>query len=342
MSIVLDIGTRHLRSLRCEGGRLIGRKNHAVYVALPDQPNQRRMLEKASIGYATCSGGLLVIGQAALETADLLQVPCIPLLMNSQLPEADPVARQVLTSLIDCLLPPALEEGDRCWTVIPGAIDDDLSAERRFFTQLIRLRGYQPRFFSPGLAVALAELESTGFCGVVCDFGAGVTRTTLAIRGRESISTCIRKGSNWIDERVAESEECILWDSDGHRYLNSVAISRWKQANLVSVLKPVTEREQRLSLVCEELITETLRSLDRQLAGKSVVSTIPGPLPLICSGGLSRLSGFPELLHDMTRKANLPIEISEVRRCSDADFTVCRGGLILDELERMAGLARVA
>ena len=342
MSIVLDVGTRHLRSLRCEGGRLVGRKNHAVYVALPDQPNQIRMLEKASIRYATCAGGVLVIGQAALETADLLQVPCIPLLADSRLPQADPVARQVLTTLVDCLLPPALEEGDLCWTVIPGAIHDDDSAERRFFTQLIRLRGYQPRFFSPGLAVALAELEASGFNGVVCDFGAGVTRTTFADHGRELISTCLPKGSNWIDERVAESEECILWDSDGHRYLNSVAVTRWKQANIVSVLKPVTEREQRLTLVCEELIAETLQTFNRKLAEHGVHSSIRRPLPLVCSGGLSRLSGFPELVHEMTRKANLPIEISEVRRCSDADYTVCRGGLILDELERMAGMARVA
>lgn len=342
MSIVLDIGTRHLRSLRCEGGRLVGRKNHAVYVVLPDQPNQRRMLEKASIRYATCSGSLLVIGQTALETADLLQVPCIPLLLNNQLPQADPVARQVLTSLIDCLLPPAFHDTDICWTVIPGAIDAEDSAERRFFTQLIRLKGYQPRFVSCGLAVALAELEATGFSGLVCDFGAGYTRATLAYHGIELITTCFAKGGNWIDDRVAESEGCILWDSEGHRYLNSVAITRWKQAKMISVFKPLSEREQRLSLLCEELISETLRTLKQQLSGHSLIATIRQPLPLVCSGGLSQMPGFCELLNDMIRDASLPIEISEVRRCTDPDYTACRGGLILAELEATAGLTRVA
>jgi hypothetical protein len=341
MSIALDIGTRHLRSLRREGGRLVGRKNHAVYLELPDKPAQRRILEKASIRYATCAGSLLVIGQAALETADMLEVPCIPLLRDSRLPQADPVARQVLTSLIDCLLPPARQTGEPCWMSVPGAIDAD-SQEQRFFTQVIRLKGYQPRVVPPGMAIVLAEMGQQAFTGFGCDFGSGSTRISLAHHGLELFSTCTLKGSDWIDARLAESEGCILFDTEGHRYLNTTSITRWKRANLISVHKPITEREQRLSLLCEELIDETLQAVRNQLADNRTVRTLRDPLPMVCAGSLSSVPGFRELLFGMLRNAKLPIAISEVRRCSEADYVVTRGCLILAELADSPAMPRVA
>lgn len=341
MSIALDIGTRHLRSLRREGGRLVGRKNHAVYLSLPDRPGQRRILEKAAIPFATCDGSLLVIGQSAVETADMLDVPCIPLLMGSRLPEGDPVARQVLTSLVDCLLPIAARSGEVCWMSIPGPVDDD-SVERRFFTQLIRLKGYQPQIVQPGLAIVLAELGQQEFTGIGCDFGSGYTRTTLAYHGIERLSTCLDKGSDWVDSRLAESEGCILFDSEGNRYLNTTSIARWKQVNLISVHKPITEREQQLSLLCEQLIAETLQAVRRELADGPVLRTIREPLPVVCAGGLTRVPGFLELMRSMIREAHLPITISEVRPCAEADYVVTRGSLILAELTADPAISRVA
>ena len=193
MSIVLDVGTLHLRSLRREGGRLVGRKNHAVYLSLSDKPAQRRILDKASIRYATCAGSLLVIGQSAIDAADMLEEPSIPLMLDSRLPDDDPIARQVLTSLIDCLLPPAQHAEETCWINVPGTIDER-SAELRFFSQLIRLKGYVPRPVQPGLAVILAELGHNGFCGIGCDFGHGGTRATFAYHANERFSIGLKKG----------------------------------------------------------------------------------------------------------------------------------------------------
>ena len=113
MSVSLDIGTRALRSLRQQGARLIGRQNMARYVVLPDRPQQRRLLESSSYRYATCEGSLLVIGRAAGELAETLQIPEIPLLRDGELPMDDPLARQVMASLIESLLPvPAVALGE--------------------------------------------------------------------------------------------------------------------------------------------------------------------------------------------------------------------------------------
>lgn len=341
MSIALDIGTQHLRSLRREGGRLVGRMNHAVYLSLPDKAPQRRILEKASIRYATCKGSLLVIGQSANDAAEMLDVPCIPLLINSRLPDGDPVARQVLMSLVDCLLPEASRNEEVCWVTIPGPADTD-SPERRFFLQIIRLKGYIPRVVQPGLALVLAELGQNGFSGIGCDFGGGYTRTSFAYKAREYFNTSIARGSHWVDASLAEAEKCILWDSAGHQYLNTAEIVRWKRSHLISVFKPITEREQRMALLCEEVISQTLADLESHLASEPIVGTVREPLPLVCSGGLARLPGFVELLHDMVRDSRLSLEISEVRPCSEPDYTVARGCLILAELEGVPAISQVA
>jgi len=341
MSIALDIGTRHLRSLRREGGRLVGRKNHAVYLALPDRPGQRRILEKASIRFATCSGSLLVIGQAAIETSEMLEAPCIPLMIDNRMPPQDPIARQVLTSLIDCLLPPSNQSGEDCWVNLPGAVDGE-SAERRFFSQIIRLKGYVPQLVHPGLAVALAELGRSGFTGIGCDFGNGHTRASFVHHGVELCCMSLEKGGGWIDSRLAETEGCVVWDREGHQYWDTSAIARWKKANLISVHQPVCEREQRLSLLCEELIVEALHEIGRQLAADRVVRTLKQPVPFVCSGGLSTIPGFCELLFDRVRDAHLPVAISEARSCADPDFTVTRGGLILAELAASGTNPKVA
>jgi hypothetical protein len=341
MSIALDVGTHHVRSLRREGGRLVGRTNRPIYVSFPDRPAQRRILEKASIRFATCQGGLLLIGQSAVEAAEMLETPCIPLLIENHLPEADPVARQVLTTLIDCLLPRASTAGEFCWMTVPGSGGED-SPEARFFSQLVRLRGYLPRIVHPGMAVVLAELGHCGFSGIGCDFGSGYTRSAFIYQAVERSRACHEKGAAWIDAKLAEAEGCILWDREGNQYLNSEAIARWRNSSLISVLKPITEREQRLALLCEQLIAEALQEIQDQLSRDRVAATLRAPIPIVCSGGLTRLPGFVELVREMLREASLSSSISDVLAAPDPDYTVARGCLILAELDQQTVRPKVA
>lgn len=155
-----------------EEGRLFGRTNLAEYIALPDTPGHRRLLERAASSFGRCEDSLLVIGEASVELAETLQLPTIPLMPKGRLPVDDPLARQVLASLVDAVMPAARSKGQPCWMTIPGAIfEESESPERIFFSQLVRLKGFEPLVVSSGRSVILAELGANGFTGLGFDFG---------------------------------------------------------------------------------------------------------------------------------------------------------------------------
>ncbi|MBX3438290.1 MAG: cell division FtsA domain-containing protein [Planctomycetaceae bacterium] len=344
MTIALDLGSRHFRSLRRQGGRLIGRRNLAEYVALPDTPGHRKLLERTSYPFACCEGSLLIVGQAALELAETLQLPSVPLLLSNQLPVDDPLVRQVVASLIDCLIPRAENAGEPCWMTVPGALHDPETVEdRKFFCQLVRLKGYEPRVVSSGRCVILAELGAEGFTGVGLDIGAGATRASVAHHGREIARTHVPRGGRWIDKRLAESEDRLLWDAQGNRFLDLTGITRWKESKLVSVLNPISEREQRLALLYEELLGDMLAQFRVELAQQASLKMLPQPLSLVCTGGVTLVPGFSGLMEEVLQDTLFPIPISDVRCAHATDYTVARGTLILAELEEtVANQALVA
>ncbi len=344
MTIALDIGTRHFRSLRRQGARLIGRRNLAEYVALPDTPGHRRLLERTSSNFARCEDSLLVVGQAALELAETLQMPSVPLLASGRMPQDDPLARQVIASLIDCLIPRSEGTEEPCWMTVPGDIHDvETLSDRKFFSQLVRLKGFEPRIVPSGRSVILAELGDEGFTGLGLDIGAGASRASLAHRGQELVRTHLARGGRWIDKKLAESEDSLLWDAQGNRYLDLTGVTRWKESRLVSVLNPISEREQRLALLYEELIGDVLAQFRVEVVRQTSVRSLPQPMPLVCTGGATQVAGFTGLMEEILQDTMFPIEISDVRTAHVTDYTVARGTLILAELEEtVARQARVA
>jgi hypothetical protein len=344
MTIALDIGTRHFRSLRRDEGRLIGRRNLAEYVALPDTPGHRRLLERTASSFARCDDSLLVVGQAALELAETLQLPSIPLMTTGRIPSHDPLARQVIASLIDCLIPRTDADGRRCWMTVPGGLDDpETAGERMFFSQLVRLRGFEPHIVSSAHSVILAELGSNGFTGIGLDFGAGASRASLAHRGCELARTHLARGGQWIDQQLAESEDSLLWDAQGNRYLDLAGITRWKESRLVSVKCPISDREQRLALLYEKLIGEVLTDFRAAVKQLPSARALPQPMPIVCTGGVTQVTGFAALLEELLQDIMFPLVISDIRCASEAEYTVARGSLITAEVEEsVTQHARVA
>ncbi len=344
MTIALDIGTRHIRSLRCEGGRLLGRTDLAEYIALPDTPGHRRLLERTASSFGRCQDSLLVVGRASVELAETLQLPTVPLLPNGRLPSKDPIARQVLAALIDALIPTAIETDQTCWMTVPAVVAAERdSPERTYFSQLVRLKGFEPCIVSAGRAVILAELGANGFTGLGFDFGAGAVRASLAHHGRELAHSLIKRGGHWIDTRLADSEHSFIFDAQGNKYLDCSGITRWKESHLVSVLNPISVREQKLALLYEELIGEILATFLTDIVQQTSIAQMRQPLPLVCTGGVSQVAGFVPLVEELLRDTMFPLRISGVRCATEADYTVARGCLIVGELEQTIGSpARVA
>lgn len=343
MSAALDLGTFRIKTLFGRGDRLVGRKCRTVHVVLPDTVARREALEKMRVPFAVCEDSLVVIGDAAIDVAQMFGAPVLPLLPAGQLPEGDPPVRQILATLIEAALPEPQKPEEYCTLILPGGCAGSRrkpSREQEFFTRLVRLRGYSPLMLSASMAAVLGQLAESGFTGIGISFGATSTQISLAWQGREISSCFVPLGGDWIDEQTAESEGAYTWDSRGVRFVDVHTIRRWKENCDQSIATPATRRDQRLSDLYRELLATIATRAGQEFAEAMQRLDLQKPLAIAAAGGVARIPGFRELLAQAFREESaFPIAVGEMRVATDSDFAVARGGLIYAQLEAEAGAA---
>lgn len=326
MTIALDIGVHRLRSLRCDGGKLVGRGCRTLHAVLPDSPARRQLLDQSAVPYAACEGNLVLLGDAAAEFAALFQTQPLPLLPGGKLPSDDPPARQILASLVELLIPRAQHAGEICCLLLPGKAGD---RERDFFTRLVHLQGYTPRRLDAGLAVVLAELAPKAFTGIGISLGASSCEATLAHRGREVARCTVPHGGNQIDEQLARADRSAA----SRQSLDPHEVGRWKKTCAESIVEPATERGADLRDLYRQLVAELVATMVTTFAPLLAAQAVAPPLHVAVCGGTARAVGFSTLLQQALRAVEWPIPLGQVRIAADSDYTLARGGLIHAELE---------
>ena len=324
MSIGLDLGTTQFRSLRIAGEELIARQCRAVYVVLSDTASHRRLLEQSGAKFASCGDDLVLFGDLALEWADILNLPVIALLPGGRVPQSDPVARQILTLMIDAVLPQAERLGDVCCLTIPGGHDihqAELPYDVRFFQQLVALRGYQPKLISPGQAVVLAELESASFSGIGISFGAGNCQIGIVHCGRE-LASCS------FDECPVEHSSDRVEPTSANTGEESIPADRMLRA----------ARDQVLVRGLTQTLTAARDELDRQ----GVIRWLAQPTHVVCTGRPTTESGFSQLFAQVWSSLDWPMKVGQLRVSTDAIYSIARGCLIQSRLENRDDQHRAA
>jgi len=330
MMASLDLGSSEFRSLRREEQRLIARRMPAVYTVLEDVPGNRRLLEQSQIPFSTPAGSLVVIGEPAQEVSRLLRHPLVPLLTGGVLGEQDPVSRQVCAWLINLLLPRAQSPHDLCVMTIPcgeatGTLQDSWTPQ--FLEHVVQLQGYQTCVMQPAHALAIAELEDHEFTGICLSVGAESISFCATLHSQPVLEARPHKGTREILERFAHEHQKFIWDSNGNSFLNLAAVSRWLTDSEISLVAPQTEEEAWLASALEELLLSTCFQLKRKVAA-CTDSILRQPLPLLISGGITRLHGFRDLVAESIKLSGLPVQISEIQPATFEPYSVSRGLLI--------------
>ncbi|MDP1798646.1 MAG: hypothetical protein Q8K78_14225 [Planctomycetaceae bacterium] len=303
MSIGLDLGTTQFRSLRRHGQRLIGRQCPCAYALIADTPTNRLMIERDDLPFLELEHELILIGDAAIAWADHAPVALRALLPDGKLPADDGLTREILTFLVDAVLPPATFPNEHCALTIPGELfPDDGGVERPFFLELVKQRGYEPIVIGQGMAAVLAELSDAGFSGIGISLGASQCEFALVHCGAEQARCSIPWGTADIEDHGATSSDRIVTDF------------------LVELL---IEAGMRISLH----------------DGFRVVSQ---PVSIVCSGGLTQRDDFNQRLQTAWQRAAWPIQVRSLRIASDALYTIARGCLIQAKLELQASVLRAA
>jgi len=326
VSIGLDLGTTQFRSLRVAGNELIGRQCRAVYVVLSDTVSHRRLLEQSGAKFASCGDDLVLFGDLALEWADILNLAVVPLLPGGRVPQSDPVARQILTLMVDAVLPPAERLGDVCCLTVPGGHDinvnqAELPYDVRFFQQLVALRGYQPKLISSGQAVVLAELASASFSGIGISFGAGNCQIGIIHCGRELASCSFKEAP--VDHSADRMEPTSF-----NTAREPIPADRMLRA----------ARDQ----VLVRGLTETLTAARDELDKQGVIRWLAQPTHVVCTGRPTMESGFSQLFAQVWSSLEWPMKVGQLRVTADAIYSIARGCLIQSRLENCDDLHRAA
>jgi len=86
----------------------------------------------------------------------------------------------------------------------------------------------------------------------------------------------------------------------------------------------------------EQMIGELVKVLRETLDSQPRIALLPQPLPLVCGGGLTRITGFAEALERELSRQQFPIALAGLRLAADAEYSVARGCLIQATLEESA------
>jgi len=341
MTIALDIGTSSLRSLRRRGERLIGRNCRALYAVLPDSSQRRSVLDQLAVSYSVSENNLILTCDAAADYSRLFQVPCLRLLPEGRLPANNPPARQIVSWLIDRLLPEPADSQTVCCLTLPGPKRSDSFTslpQSELLTHLVRLRGYRPVILNPARAALFAELGSESFTGIVICFGAGTTEMVLGRQGVEVASHTVSIGGDWLDQALAEADPQFAGDASGNDGLYLDDVTLWKETFGRSILHPRTDREAFLADCYRDMIEQVLEEVQQALLTSPLALSLPHPISLILCGGTARVRGFGNLFQQVLADTSFPVRVKKVRLVTDSDYIVARGCLIAAELEQRAAL----
>jgi hypothetical protein len=315
VSIGLDLGSTQFRSLRRQGDRLVGRICKLEYASLPDSSHHRRLLDRDQLAYAECDGALILLGDQAAEWARLLRTPLQTLLPDGQLPANDVLSRQILTLMLDAVLPPPGFSDEVCCLTVPGELlPDDEGLERSFFGRLVSLRGYRPRFIGQGLAVALAELADAAFTGIGITLGATQCEFALVRSGQEHARCAIPWGTSELVESRSQA---------------------------TSEMPGFSARDPNDELLSDFLV-DLLIEAGLRIGQPGGFQLLTQPVSIACTGGITTRPGFERLWQQAWQRAAWPIQVRSLRVATDAAYTVARGCLIQAKLEAQPTALRAA
>lgn len=352
MTVALDLGSTGIRSLRREDEALRSRTSRCVYSVLPDSPAHRRLLEQGDIPFTTCEEGILLLGDGAFESADLFKAQCRPLIANGRLPKGDPLVRQLVSSLVEVILPTASERNEICSLTLPGGAALDSSSEARadleFFIRLVRLQGYQPRLLPASQALILAELVETGFTGVGMVFGASSCEAILSHRGNPICHAASDRGGEWIDDQLLTKfpppGEALQERETDHTsaHSNLDRITQRREQIETPLTMATDEFAAHTSKLLHDVIHELCDGFCTELIRSRSAKELPSPLPVVCAGGLSATQDFHSLLFSILQGLKSPVPLQSPKIIGSDQRSITRGLLISGELEAMSHRDRKA
>lgn len=316
----VDIGTMNLVSARKTAKGVETRRMRDAFLDLPSE--SKKMLKLSGVSYVDRGDEILILGDAALDTANIFGREARRPLSGGLISSTETDSLEVLGLLVRNVLGDPLEQDEHCYFSVPAAPIDvagrDIVYHRGIFDRIVSECGYTPHSGNEAMAIIYSETAKDGFSGIALSFGSGMTNVALAVNTIEGLSFSVGRGGDWIDSGAAKSI--------GSTQARMCSIKE----KGIDLNNPEGREQEALVFYYKNLVEYVLDQIAAQFKTIENRFSLPKPVPLIVSGGTSMAGGFLEFftgVFDRKRK-KFPIQVSEIRAASDPLNAVAHGLLV--------------
>lgn len=320
LGVGLDVGTMNIVAARKTDKGVETRRVRDAFLELPVE--SKKMLKLSNVSFVERADELLILGDAAMDTANIFGREARRPLSAGLVSSSDIDAMEILGLLIKNVLGEPQKPGEHCYFSVPAAPVDkpgqDVIYHRGVLEKIVRECGYTATSGNEAMAIVYAETAKEGFSGIGISFGSGMTNIAMSVNTIEGLSFSVGRGGDWIDNGSAKS-------------IGSTAsrICAIKEKG-VDLNAPVGREQEAVAFYYKNLIEYTIDQIALQFASIQGKFTLPKPVPIIVSGGTSKAGGFLDLFKSVFEKKRkrFPIEVSEIRASVDPLNAVANGLLI--------------
>jgi hypothetical protein len=325
IGVGIDLGTMNLVAARKMNKKIIHTRVRDAFLDLPLE--HKRMLKFSNTDFIEMEGKLLVIGDKALETANLFNREVRRPMTQGVLAAGEIDAQRVMALMMKKILgEPRTEKEKCCYSVPATAVDvlgSDITYHKAILGKILSELGYDPEPTNEALAIIFAECMKENFSGVALSFGSGMTNVCLAFNAMNALEFSLGKGGDYIDNGAARA----------------VSSTAGKMCSIkeggIDLTSPKNREEEAIALFVQTLIDYTIQNFTQHFSKAKKEILIPKPIPIIISGGTSLAGGFLEKFKEQfeSHRAKFPIQISEIRAASDPMNAVATGLLMQAQMD---------
>ena len=320
LGVGLDIGTMNVVSARRGAKGIESRRVRDAFLDL--DPSAKRMLKLSGVDFFERNGELLIVGDKALEIANVFGKEARRPLSQGLLAAGEIDALEVLGLLVKQVLGEPAEAGEACYYSVPAspvdATDRDVIYHSGVLGRIVTECGFRAVPSNEAMAVIFNETAKDGFSGVGISFGSGMSNVALAVNTIEGMAFSVARGGDWIDAGAAKAV--------GSTQARMCAL---KEGGL-DLTKPVGREQEALVVYYKSLIEYTLDNIAAQFSRVRGQFAVPRPIPIVVAGGTSLADGFLDFFKSVleTRRKKIPFEVSEVRHAKDPLGAIAQGLLL--------------
>jgi len=327
----LDLGTMNLVSARQTGGNQIETKRiRDVFIDLDIET--KKTLRLSQVDYVEQGDTLVVLGDPALNMANLFKREVRRPLSHGIISSAELEAQQILSLLIENVLGKPVSPNEHCFYSVPAEPVDDVGQDIIYHTEVFRKilteLGYTPHPMNEAMAIIYSQCMNENFSGLAASFGSGMMNIALSYQTVKGLDFALARCGDWVDAHAAKaigstaSRMCAIKEKG------------------VDLSNPTNREEEAIALYIRALIKYCLDNIAVQFKKVQAAIDLPDPVPFVVSGGTSKANGFMKVFteeFEAVKRRGFPIEISEIRTARDPMTAVAEGLLVLAMEEHADG-----